>query len=164
MQRDLKQLLGQRNTAEVKAEKFKIKMELEKERDKEEAMCHQKSRIQWLSDGDRNTRFFHSQVSRQAKKNEILGLRDENGIWRDDIDGMGQIVNQYFSTIFASRSPQPAEIDTLLQTMGVRVEVSINRELCRVFTPDEVKPALFDKYPLKSPGPDGRLVLFYQRF
>lgn len=56
----------------------------------------------------------------------------------DDIDGMGRIVNQYFSNIFTSRSPQLDDIDTMLQTRGARVDESINRELCRVFTPDEI--------------------------
>lgn len=48
--------------------------------------------------------------------------------------------------------------------MESRVGLAINQELCRVFTTDKVKHALFDMFPLKSLGPYGLPTLFYQCF
>jgi hypothetical protein len=40
----------------------------------------------------------------------------------------------------------------------------MNNSLCRVFTEEEIKKALFQTGDLKAPGPDGLHVVFYQRY
>ena len=51
----------------------------------------QRSRVQWLKEGDWNTKFLHSRASVRKKKNKINRLQDEAGIWRiecNDIYGV----------------------------------------------------------------------------
>jgi hypothetical protein len=47
---------------------------------KEEMLWLQRSRIEWLREGDRNTRFFHNKAVWRAKKNRIKSLKDEDGV------------------------------------------------------------------------------------
>ena len=47
--------------------------------DSEETFWHQRSRVLWYGQGDRNTKFFHSKASQRRKKNTINGIWDENG-------------------------------------------------------------------------------------
>ena len=50
----------------------------------EDEMWRQRSRINWLQSGDRNTRFFHEKALTRFKKNLIDGLLDAGGRWQED--------------------------------------------------------------------------------
>lgn len=40
-----------------------------------------KSRMQWLNEGDANTKFFHISTIQQHRRNRTLGLNDFVGKW-----------------------------------------------------------------------------------
>ena len=49
--------------------------------DKEVKMWKQRSKVAWLKDGDKNTRFFHSKATQRRRRNYIKGIFDETGQW-----------------------------------------------------------------------------------
>ncbi|TYI86331.1 hypothetical protein E1A91_D04G058000v1, partial [Gossypium mustelinum] len=49
--------------------------------DREERYWAQRSRVQWLKGGDRNTKYFHAKATGRLKKNSIEKIKDENGNW-----------------------------------------------------------------------------------
>uniref|UniRef100_A0A2N9J2G5 Zinc knuckle CX2CX4HX4C domain-containing protein n=1 Tax=Fagus sylvatica TaxID=28930 RepID=A0A2N9J2G5_FAGSY len=62
----------------------KLKAEVNFLLEREERLWRQRSRVMWLSEGDRNTRYFHGRASQRRRRNKILGLKDEDGVWRED--------------------------------------------------------------------------------
>ncbi|KAL5736834.1 hypothetical protein ACOSQ2_031622 [Xanthoceras sorbifolium] len=46
---------------------------------KDEIFWRQRSRALWLKEGDKNTKNFHSKASQRKKRNQILGLVDDDG-------------------------------------------------------------------------------------
>lgn len=44
--------------------------------EKEDEMWRQRSCINWMQSGDRNTRFYHEKASARHKKNYIEGMMD----------------------------------------------------------------------------------------
>ena len=46
---------------------------------REEMMWLQRSRVNWLKEGDRNTQFFHAKAIWRARKNRIQKLEDTHG-------------------------------------------------------------------------------------
>jgi hypothetical protein len=42
------------------------------------------TRIAWLKDGDKNTRYFYRQAVWRARKNKIKKLKDSDGNWQED--------------------------------------------------------------------------------
>ncbi|GKB93241.1 reverse transcriptase [Tanacetum coccineum] len=53
---------------------------------REEIMWRQRSRIQWLKEGDKNTQFFHARATSRRKRNNLLKLRTEDGRYLCDTD------------------------------------------------------------------------------
>jgi hypothetical protein len=49
--------------------------------EQEEIHWLQRSRVNWLSQGDKNTRFFHQFESARRKKNMIKRLKDDLKEW-----------------------------------------------------------------------------------
>jgi hypothetical protein len=45
----------------------------------EETWIRQRSRVQWIREGDRNTAYFHAQASHRKRINKIAGLRRQDG-------------------------------------------------------------------------------------
>lgn len=52
----------------------------------EELLWLQKSRIDWLRLGDRNTRFFHISTVVRRRRNMVEMLKREDGQWEDDME------------------------------------------------------------------------------
>ncbi|KAJ6951035.1 hypothetical protein NC651_004635 [Populus alba x Populus x berolinensis] len=65
----------------------------------EEAIYKQRSRIQWLQLGDRNTKFFHRSLMHKQSRNNIHALNDEAGIQVADQKGIGQVAVSYFQKL-----------------------------------------------------------------
>jgi hypothetical protein len=128
---------------------------------REEMMWLQCSRITWLKEGDRNTKYFHRQAKWRVRKNKIRGLRRVDGSWCDAPAEMQQLTVEFFEDLYTVDSAvSPAQV---LHLIVPKVNSSMNDDLCKAFTEKEISDAMFQKGPLKAAGPDGFPMRFYQR-
>ncbi|EAZ07996.1 hypothetical protein OsI_30258 [Oryza sativa Indica Group] len=128
---------------------------------REEMIWLQRSRIAWLKEGDRNTRFFHSKAVWRAKKNKITKLRDSDGTVHSTTKELESMATEYFQRLFtADPSIDHSRVTSLIKP---KVTDAMNEELCKTVSEEEIANALFQIGPLKAPGPDGFPGRFYQR-
>ena len=122
--------------------------------DQEELFWKTKSRLERISEGERNTRFFHRSVVIKRHSSRILSLRDDVGNDIQDPDGIRLHVRSFYERLYSSDQvqcmTQATKSDSLVQVGG-----HPSRE--------EIKQALFSMKPLKSPGPDGFHPIFFQK-
>ena len=82
-------------------------------------MWKQRSRVQWLKKGDKNTKNFHARATSRRKQNRLLKLRTGNGRWVDDTDGLCNMVSSYFENTFhistSSTQPECVEVVSCLE-------------------------------------------------
>ena len=86
-------------------EVIRIKMELNALFDKEEKMWQQRSRVQWLKNGDQNMKFFHRTATQRKRKIFIRVLRDWNGAWQEDEEVYLTIITDFYTHLFTSSNP-----------------------------------------------------------
>ncbi|PPD99408.1 hypothetical protein GOBAR_DD03571 [Gossypium barbadense] len=60
----------------------------------------QRSRAQWLKDGDRNTKYFHAKAIGHLKKNSIEKLKDGNENWVTNSKDICSVAKYYFWNLF----------------------------------------------------------------
>ncbi|XP_048596178.1 uncharacterized protein LOC125594561 [Brassica napus] len=128
----------------------------------EEMFWKQKSRVFWLREGDRNTKFFHALTKQRRARNKITQLLDENENIVEDEEGLVAIATSYFRQIFESSNPE--DIEEALAQVPSTITGAMNDNLIAPVTEWEVKLTLFAMHPEKAPGPDGMTALFYQKF
>ena len=131
---------------------------------KEEIMWRQRSRVQWLREGDRNTKFFHAQANQRKRRNGILGINDQTGVWVSNQRAIARVAVDYFQSIFTSSSPTEEDISKVVAQVFPKVTAEMNQVLCKEYTETEVGEALKQMGPTKAPGPNGMPPLFFQSF
>jgi hypothetical protein len=127
----------------------------------EECLWYQKSRSQWITDGDRNTKYYHSKTIFRRRKNKILSLRDNTGEWIEDTEALKGLVRQFYIDLF-SEDNMVRDSVVSWNTYPNNIENHHNK-LNATIDFMECKKALFDMSPYKAPGEDGYPALFFQK-
>ncbi|CAH9143761.1 unnamed protein product [Cuscuta epithymum] len=129
--------------------------------EKENEYWRQRAKEFWLKEGDINSRYFHNAVKQRRRRNKIVGLKAVGGEWITDRKKVGDMVTDYFLTIF-----QAQQGEEILREVDFRKQVkpSQNTILLRPISPEEVKRAVFDMHPDKAPGSDGMNPAFFQAY
>jgi hypothetical protein len=71
-------ITGDRMTTLMREEE-ELKEKLEERKEQEEILWRQKSRVQWLKEGEKNTKFFHRSMVHRRYINIITQLEDNQG-------------------------------------------------------------------------------------
>ena len=160
-----KSLAKEERVAMVSRNNFRvrqIKKEIEVLQDREATMWAQRSRILWANEGEKNSKYFHCCATRRFWKNSLEGIRDEGGVWRTRQEKIGEVMVNYFKSLFTA-SEGIVSIGAF-DYVPIVIDEEMNGSLSREFEASEVAIALQQMAPLKAPGLDGMPLLFYQHF
>jgi hypothetical protein len=160
--RQLEEVLRGEMSEENARRQEELTVDIERILEQEEVYKMQRSRVNWLSHGDRNSAFFHNYAKARKKMNLIVKLKDAGGTWREGNASIKPIIQDYFSQLFTSEVDNTSQ--ELLQKVKPRVTAEMNERLIAPFTEKEVKEALFAIGDFKAPGTDGMHAIFFKKF
>ncbi|PPR99668.1 hypothetical protein GOBAR_AA21002 [Gossypium barbadense] len=112
----------------------------------------QRSKVLWLSQGEANTRCFHSRASKCRRVNQVTMLLDESGSPYTNDECMYDIVARYFQELFsASTSTDYLAFNDFAPWVGDAQYMA----LLAPFEAWEFKEAIMSMHPDKAARPDG---------
>ncbi|XP_019252629.1 PREDICTED: uncharacterized protein LOC109231421 [Nicotiana attenuata] len=97
----------------------------------------QKSRMQWLTKGDQNTKFFHSAIKERRNMNRIFSVVDTQGVARRDTEEVSQAFIEFYEKLLGEKNENRKNVE-------------------------DVKAAVWSIVGDKAPGPDGYTSQFFK--
>nr|KYP56167.1 hypothetical protein KK1_002404 [Cajanus cajan] len=116
------------------------------------------SRCKWLEMGDCNTKYFHSTTIIRRRKNRILKLKNDGGIWIENKKNL-ELVTNFYKNLFKDPG-----VFTPFCLTGTFPELSSDdkKSLDDTFSDLEIMAAIQRMGGLKEPRPGGFQAIFYQ--
>jgi hypothetical protein len=139
------------------AERLRLISELEKNSLLEEICCRQKSRVLWLKEGDKNTKYFHKIANSHRRHNSIRQLTI-NGELSSDLGAIKAQIIEFYKTLYTEDVGRRPLLD------GLHFSSISSDEACwleKPFEEEEIFQAVSNMNGDKAPGPDGFPMSFF---
>ena len=124
------------------------------------SMNWQKAMMNWVREGDANSKFFHNMMSSRQRRNS-LQLIHVDGVLVKGVQNIRAAVLNHFTTHYRATNTSRPRVTSLNFRKLTYAQAGT---LVRPFSLEEVKQAVWDCDSFKSPGPDGIYVGFIKDF
>ncbi|CAM8904265.1 unnamed protein product [Rhodiola kirilowii] len=150
------------NDAGYREDECRLVLEFRKMKYNQFLFNKQRSKVQWIKEGDANTKFFHNVLKSRRARNIINHITLNDGSVSADRDVIKQEFVKYFKELLGQAGPCSS-----LVAEDVAQGPAINGEQCRLLvrgaTDREIWTALNSIGNDRSPGPDGFSSSFFKR-
>ncbi|XP_062014625.1 uncharacterized protein LOC133731216 [Rosa rugosa] len=154
IQEKLRDLMRQPHSVRAYEEQKLLHVQYSQLLSSQEKYWKQRSRALWLKEGDRNTAYFHRKASNRRSRDMIRGLLDENDVWQVEPQEIKRLLSSYCQGIFSADQVNVESLETVVAAVPRKVTDEMNHALLASYTNEEIKKAIFQMHPSKSPGPD----------
>lgn len=112
--------------------------------------------------GDCNSKFFHATIKKSDARKKISALKKDDDTWSYDLEELKNLLSDYYLQLYSDpTSYSNFFLPPICQSW--QLTPTEREDLDREVSLEEVKAALFDMNPNKSPGIDGFPTVFFQK-
>eukprot|EP00253_Pinus_taeda_P013830 PITA_13830 len=136
---------------------------LEERRKQVEILWRKNSRIKWLREGERNTKFFHQAMIKHRQRNMILSIKENNGNRVVEQAEIEQVLMDHHKEILSEpQADRMQAIQEICSAILRLVTEDQNKALMRAVTLEEIEETVKAMKKGTALGPDGFTVDFFQ--
>lgn len=128
----------------------------------EEDFWKLRSRVNWLNEEEKNSKFFHICATNNRRINKIVFFKDLEGNWIDDPLKIMEHTLSYFEQVFTTSHCYSNWSSIKTDPLSYK-DFSLS-SLDNPISPSNIKNALFSFKTFKYPGPDGLHSFFFQKY
>lgn len=130
----------------------------------EESLARQKSGVQWLSLGDRNSQFFFRNIKGNINRGRINSVVLDNGVRISKSEDVNNTFVNYFTNLLGKPFTDDYQgFERIEGLVTKKVNVDQYNSLAREVTDKEIQEAFWALKANKAPGPDGYSAGFYKK-
>ncbi|KAK4409410.1 hypothetical protein Sango_0014000 [Sesamum angolense] len=130
----------------------------------EEIMLHQCAKLQWLKQGDQNTKAFFRKINATRIRQRIFQISTPSGVVLTNMNEVTEEFVSYFKTLLGGTRTRR---DFNLAFLSSEIKHCLTEDeadlLCAPITVTEIKDAIFDITEDSAPGPDGYTSAFLKQ-
>ena len=123
-----------------------------------------RARVQWIEEGEASTAFFFRRERKQSADRWIPALRGADNVVCTDVDGIGAVLTDFYSSLFAAEPCDPVARESLLSSLSSSLPPDQAASCEGPLSVAECFVALKGMARGKAPGLDGLPVEFYLHF
>jgi hypothetical protein len=128
----------------------------------QEVFWKKKTRVQWHTDGDRNTGYFH-RLAKIKNTNKLITSIRAGDVTLHEPNEIAEHITNHFKNLFSSNSF--LQVNSLVEDVIPRmITDQANNMLTTLPSMEEVKNAVFPLNKEGAPGPDGFGAYFFQTY
>lgn len=151
--------LARRTTSGLLRLEEKLRNERNEVLMQEELLWRQKSRIEWIKVGDKNTCFFYTIALVRRRRNRVEALMDDQERWVLNKAELNELALNFYLTLFLAEPISGG--GSFYQGGFPTISDDQRTELGSKYSMDETWKALKDMGLHKAPGPDGFQACFF---
>lgn len=114
----------------------------------------QKIKMDWCKHGDANTKYFHAAIKERQARNKIRGFQEQDGNLVEDWEAVKLHFIRYFENLLGTEK-EVTQSRKEVFARGKKLKLEEQIMLIKDFSEAEIRKAMMDINPNKSPGPDG---------
>eukprot|EP00253_Pinus_taeda_P035376 PITA_35376 len=142
-----------------------INKQIDERRKQEEIYWRQKSRIQWLKEGERNTKFFHRTTVQRRMHNQIPFIVNQDREKVEEHEQIEEVLLNHFQQVHREQEEnRHRAISKITGNIPKLVTAQHNEILMRPINAQEVDEAMGQLKEGKAPGPDRFTTTFFHAF
>ena len=122
----------------------------------EDSFLKQRSRVQWSSDGDANTCFYHRSIKTRRDQNQIDFFMDNDDNVIDSLPDIKNHAVEFYTDLLGGMFvPSTSSASELSDLFPMRCSPESKQLLAAPFSRLDIQKAFFSLPKNKAPGPDG---------
>ena len=123
-----------------------------------------RSRVQWLKEGERGTRYFCNLEKRNYINKSMPFLELENGVRIFEQKAIAEEVKRFYENLYTAQPVENANLHNILPNNTPKLSEEQKNNISSKLTIQELAKALYNMKNNKSPGSDGYTTEFFKFF